>query len=283
MKKILSIFILSAILLNFPCAVFSANLDTSIDEEIRKKYNPSKIEEDLGLPPLPKNLEQTNVPETKTGSSSTPKPSEATVKIENKQNFIDNNTCVAKIKKGKKLKLKSNSQITDRLRKGTKVSFTSIYPITTTYFTIPYGTKFYGEVFNSHLPKYGGNGGLVVVNITSFVLNGNTYFLEAKTTKVKKKKIFFNNIKGERRYLNGLVKSNSFGAKYFKKMLKVSKNLSKDVVILCPFPVIIGTLVYAGNLVASPFIAIKYKGGRVIIDKDSIFEFKLTDDFYISR
>ena len=34
-------------------AVF--DIDTSVDSEIRKKYNPKKIEQDL-LPPLPDNL-----------------------------------------------------------------------------------------------------------------------------------------------------------------------------------------------------------------------------------
>ena len=33
-------------------------IDTSIDDEIRKKYDTDKIERDYGLPPLPENLKQ---------------------------------------------------------------------------------------------------------------------------------------------------------------------------------------------------------------------------------
>src|SRR5574344_102318 len=52
MIKRLLISILVINLMSYP--VLALNFDLSADEEIRKQYNPSKLEQDMGLPPMPK-------------------------------------------------------------------------------------------------------------------------------------------------------------------------------------------------------------------------------------
>ena len=75
-KKILSVMLALSM---FSMSALALELDTSVDEEIRKHYNPSQIEKDL-LPPLPKTAPSQTTPKTaparnmKTVETTTPPP-----------------------------------------------------------------------------------------------------------------------------------------------------------------------------------------------------------------
>ena len=191
-KNIVCILVSFQFLL-LPC--FAFELDLSVDDEIRKNYNPSKLELE-GLPPLP-NVKPTasskpvqsipsgpqiEVPKTKL-SAPTSKPVIAKV----------DKSVATVIKKGTKFKVKSDKTISDSSRIGTTVSFVSQAPVTKRYITIPQGTVFKGQVVDSHTPQRSGNGGLIVIEVNSMVLKGSTVNISAKITKADHKKIFLNN------------------------------------------------------------------------------------------
>ena len=87
-------------------------------------------------------------------------------------------------------------------------------------------------------------------------------------------------------YLRSIPKSVKPGAKYFKKMWKVTKRLAKNEngveIILTPFSFVAGTVVYAANAAASPVLAIFYKGKSISIPAGSQFTIQLTDDVFIN-
>jgi hypothetical protein len=253
-------------------------LDLSVDSEIRKKYNV----ENSSLPPLPQIYYNDKIQNTQNETQKSNTNFQLkTIEIE--PSVINISKPKAVLKKGTKFKLKSLSQISDRTRRGTKLSFSLMSPVTTTYFTIPTNTIFYGKVIKSHSPQITGNGGLIIIELTSFNLNGKTYSLEGKVLKADSKHIFFNKIKGKRTYMSNLPKSMRWGRNYKNKMYRVTKKLAKEpyTMILCPFSFLFGTVGYAGNLMLSPIIAIKYRGNRVIINKGANFTFKLTENLNI--
>ena len=259
--------------------VFALEFDLSVDEEIRKNYNPSKLELE-GLPPLPdvkpnvpppKNIQEVN----KLPNLSPPEHKPVITKI-------DKSTAI-RIKKGTKFKVKSNQAVSDVTPIGTRLSFTSQMPVTKRYITIPQGTVFKGEVANSHLPQMSGNGGLLVLSVDSMVVKGKTVGIEAKITKANHKKIFLNNIKGKRQYWKGTKNSLKPGTKFYKKMMRATSKLADGpvTVILTPFTVVAGVAVYAVNFVGSPLFGLFSKGGRISIPQGSEFEIKLLEDVYL--
>lgn len=279
MKKIL--ISLLTIIFSFNFALSMDMIDTSIDSEIRKKYNV----DDISLPPLPKIYSSDECSETKTDTIKkqepvkiTPEPVKTT-----KPTIANVQEPFAVLKKGKKLKLRSLSQISDKTSTGTKVSFILLYPVSTTYMTIPANTILYGKVTDHHSPQITGNGGLIKIRLTSIKINGNIYDLDAKVTKAESKHIYFSKIKGKRTYLSSLPKTMKWGRNYKNKMYKMTKNFAKDgaTMIFCPFSAIFGTVGYIGNLVLSPVMAIKYKGNSITLKKGSVFVFKLTEDLVI--
>ena len=261
--------------------VFALEFDLSVDEEIRKNYNPSKLELE-GLPPLPD--VKPNVPNSINNTTKPvnqlPELSPANTSPVVKK--IDKSTAI-RIKKGTKFKVKSNQAISDALRSGTRLSFTSQKAVTKRYITIPQGTIFKGEVIDAHLPQYSGNGGLIVLSIDSMVVKGKTVGIDAKITKANHKKIFFNNIKGKRQYWKGTKNSLRPGTKFYKKMMKTTSRLADGpvTVILTPFTVIAGVAVYAVNFVGAPLFGVFSKGGRINIPQGSEFEIKLLEDVYL--
>ncbi len=287
--------------------VFAFNLDTSIDDDIRKNYNPSKLEEDMALPSLPKILnekseenihpiKQISTPKIQQPQQAASKPqvkpstqAQAPVLPQVKYSQATQSAIkigdgsYATLKSGTKIKVKSLTNISDKSRKGTKVKFVSKYPVTTTYFTIPMGTIFNGEIVNSHTPQLSGNGGLIVMNIDSMIINGATQPLNANIVKANNKKIFSNNIKGKRTYAKNLVKSIKPGRHFFCKMMRVTGNLANDgsSIILTPFSVLAGTIALGGNVFASPVLALFSKGGSISIHEGSDFEIKLLQDVFI--
>lgn len=289
-KNISTIFIIFMLLAT---PVFALELDTSVDDEIRRTYDPSKLEQ--SLPALPKTapVQQNTVPKTPQTTQapqaapkslpSTPaaKPQLGVKKLPNEYKF-DKSTAI-RIKKGTKFRVKSNSVISDYLREGAKVSFTSIKPVTQRYITVMNGTKFTAVVEDSHLPQMTGNGGLVVLMVDSITVNGQTRSVHGKITKANMKKIFFNNIKGKRQYWKGVANQIDKGENFYKKTRRTSSKLADNPVgvIISPIPTITGIVVYAVNFVGSPLFAIWSKGDRISIPAGSEFEIKLLEDVYL--
>lgn len=290
-KNISTIFIIFMLLAT---PVFALELDTSVDDEIRRTYDPSKLEQ--SLPALPKTAptQQNTVPKTSQTTQapqaapkslpSTPaaKPQLGVKKLPNEYKF-DKSTAI-RIKKGTKFRVKSNSVISDYLKEGARVSFTTIKPVTQRYITVMEGTKFTAVVEDSHLPQMTGNGGLIVLMVDSITVNGQTRSVHGKITKANLKKIFFNNIKGKRQYWKGVANQIDKGENFYKKTRRTSSKLADNPVgvIISPIPTITGIVVYAVNFVGSPLFAIWSKGGRISIPAGSEFEIKLQEDVYLS-
>lgn len=290
-KKIFSLFV-ATLLLSSHC--FAFELDTSVDEEIRKNYNPSALEQNL--PALPKTapsqsattkttVTTTNkttpvVPKTQPVSQPS-KPQLVIKKMDNDYKF-DKSTAI-RIKKGTKFRVKSNCVISDYQREGTRVSFTSIKPVTQRYITINEGTRFNAVVEDSHLPQFTGNGGLIVLMVDGIVVNNSTKSVHAKITKANMKKVFLNNIKGKRGYIKGVSRQVDKGENFYKKTRRTSTKLADNPVglIISPIPTAFGAVVYAVNLVGSPVFAIWAKGSRISIPAGSEFEIKLLEDVYL--
>lgn len=270
MKKILSLILI----FNFLCLpVFAINFDTSIDDEIRKNYNPSKLEEDVNLPALPKNLDD-NVKIQKVNSYQY---------VQSYTGFSKAEQSYVLLKKGKKIRLKLLTGVSDRSPKGTKLTFISTYPVSTTYYTIPTGTVFKGYVLKSHGPQFTGNGGLIFININSMILNDEVQPISASVTEANSKMIFLNNIKGKRKYISSVFDSTKPGYRFLKKMLGVTSRLASDgsSAILMPFSLAFGILGYGSNVLISPALALFYKGNSIYIREGSEIEIKLLQDVFI--
>lgn len=290
-KKIFSLFV-ATLLLSSHC--FAFELDTSVDEEIRKNYNPSALEQNLpALPKTAPSQSATTKTTVTTTNKTTPvvpktqpvlqpsKPQLVIKKMDNDYKF-DKSTAI-RIKKGTKFRVRSNCVISDYQREGTRVSFTSIKPVTQRYITINEGTRFNAVVEDSHLPQYTGNGGLIVLMVDGIVVNDSTKSVHAKITKANMKKVFLNNIKGKRGYIKGVSRQVDKGENFYKKTRRTSTKLADNPVglIISPIPTVFGAVVYAVNLVGSPVFAIWAKGSRISIPAGSEFEIKLLEDVYL--
>lgn len=279
-----------ALAINMLCMpVFSLEIDPSIDDDIRRNYNPNKLNEDMGLPALPKALNENNFKPVTYPQKPVAKPVnlkkinnfQATVKkidTSNSQNY-------AVIKSGTKVKVKLLNYISDKSKKGTRVSFISEYPVTATYFTIPMGTVFQGEIINSHRPQFTGNGGLIAIKINSVILNNGIKPINADVTKVGSKRVFLNNIKGKRKYLSSVLKSMNPGRHFFEKMVRLTAELALQgsSAVLTPFSLAAGVVALGSNAIAAPVTGLFYKGGSVYIPEGTNFEIKLTQDMYINN
>lgn len=270
---------------------FAFELDTSVDEEIRRNYNPSALENNL--PALPKTSPSQNVRPVNSQTPSVPK----TLPVEQQQktqlrvknlpnsNYQYDKSTAIKIKKGTKFKVKSNASISDTTRTGARFSFVTLQPVTQRYVTLPSGTVLNAVVTNSHPPQASGNGGLIEVAVDGLKYQGQTYYAQGKVTKANHKKIFVNNIKGKRQYWKNVGNQIDKGKKFYKKTRRTSAKLADNPVgiIISPIPTVVGIGVYAVNLVGSPLFSIGAKGGRVSIPAGSEFEIKLLDDVYLTR
>ena len=258
-------------LLSMPVSAFSFGND-------RSNYNPSDSEAEL--PSLPKvlNSEAENIP-------SEPKLRPQTLIITKSQKLpsAEIEESYASIQKGTRIRVKLLNNISDKSQKGTKITFISQYPVSTTYYTIPMGTIFKGEIFDSHKPQFTGNGGLIVIKVNAIILNGETHPIEADIVNVNSKNIFLNNIKGKRKYMSSMFRSMQPGCRFFKSMLRTAGFLTKDgsTIWLSPFPFLLGTAAFGVNAIASPLLALAYKGEHIHIDAGSQFEIKLANDVFI--
>ncbi len=294
-------------------AFAALNFDLSADDEIRRDYDPSKLERDMKLPPLPKILNQEidnevqptkPISETKTQVKSpvtTKNAIQNQTKVQsasniNRANDIKLNAGTtfegfsdstvgryATLHKGTKIWVETLTQVSDKSRRGTRVSMASLYPVSTTYLTVPMGTVFTGKITDSHRPQLGNNGGLIVMEINSMSLNGGTQSIDASVIKVKSKHIFRNNIKGKRSYLKSMYKSTAPGRHFCGKMFRVSKNLAGDgsSIVLAPFAVAMGVFTWGANVIASPVTALFHKGDSIGIEQGSRLRLKLNQDVII--
>ena len=148
---------------------------------------------------------------------------------------------------------------------------------------MPENPRFVGVISDSHSPQLTGNGGLVVIRIEKVIINGRTQEVSGKVTKANYKRIYFNNIKGKRKYWSNLAKSIAPGKRFNDKMWKSTKKLASEGVtfIFSPFTLASGLIVFGANIVASPVIAIFSKGGSISIPADTAFRIKLTEDVTI--
>ena len=255
--------------------VCALELDMSVDEEIKKKYNSSKLEYDV-LPQLPK-VDNTTY-------QAPPK---------NKLDYSQNTQApvITKVQPGTgkkipawtKFQVKSNTAISDWQVKGTNVSFTTTSAVYKKNLTIPAGTVFRGQIVNSHQPQLTGNGGLVIIRLTSMTYNGKTFDVDAKITKANTKKIFFNNMKGERKYRKGVVSKVEQGENFYSKAKQKSNRLAANPVfiIFSPIPVVVGAVGCTVCTVLSPVTALATKGGHLSIPAGSSFEIKLLDSAFV--
>ena len=294
--KILFFLIISSGL--YTNAAFSGDMvDDSIDSLIRAKYNTQKIENDL-LPELPKELDPFDTTQDAFSPSPTESPAAPPAKSTNNTQISQptkitpQNTPSTQpktsvvLKKGKKFRVKLQNSVSDKTKPGTKLTFVSQYPETFRFITIPAGTVFKGRVVDSHPPYISGNGGLIVIKVDEMVYKGVTYDIDAKISVANDKKIFFNNIKGKRKYLQNMWNATTFGSKYLKKMWKSScrfANKGGINLVIAPFPTAAGLVVYAANVVSSPVIALFTKGGSISIPAGSKFVIQLRENASIIK
>ena len=257
---------------------FCFDLDMTVDDDIRKNYNSSKLVKDTkteeeSLPLLPDKLKN----ESFDKSSNIQKTTELKL-----PKYTPTNGSI-KISKGTSFEVTNSSAISDWQTKGTVVKFRTRNSINKRKYTIPAGTIFTGEIIESHKPQITCNGGLVVIRIRSMNYKGNTIPLNAYITRANEKIIFLNNIKGERTYLKTMWKNGNWGRNLFNRMLTLTVNLGADTstVVLSPFPFLYGTICLGANTLLSPITAFFSKGKHISIPAGKDFKIKLLEDTYI--
>ncbi len=288
MKKTFFKILLSIIAMQLVVnTALALELDMSVDEEIRKKYDSSKLENTV-LPPLPKidNSQNKTIPINNTTTQQTtsiPKVTPTyTTEVRPQITPADKKAAI-KIFRWTTFETKSNQKINNWLSVGSSVSFTTTAPVYKKNITIPTGTIFKGTITDVHKPQATGNGGLVVIKITSMTFNGKTYPVNAKITKANAKNIYLNNIKGQRQYWANAGKQVDKGEAFYQRARKTSTKLANNPIgiIISPIPTIVGIAGYTVNTAISPITSIFAKGGNVSIPTGSIFEIRLNESAYI--
>ncbi len=279
MKKFLCV--ITFIFLIMP--VFAYELDVSVDEDIKQKYNSSKLSDEM-LPQLPQKLKNTSnmsvTPSSNTNSSQT----YSSVSVPNYPKISGVNKSGIKISRWTTFKLKSSTKITNWSGQNAAISFTSLEPVYKKNITIPSGTVFKGNIVKTHSAQVTGNGALVEVKVSSMIYNGKTVPISSVVTKVNGENIFFNRIKGARQYVTGVKNKVKSATNIYQKGRNTSAKLSKNPVgtILSPLPTIGGFVAGAVGTVASPITGLVQKGGNVTIPAGSTYEIRLIDDAYVN-
>lgn len=288
MKKTFFKILLSIIAMQLVVnTALALELDMSVDEEIREKYDSSKLENTV-LPQLPKidNSQNKTTPINNTTTKQTtsiPKVTPTyTTEVRPQITPADKKAAI-KIFRWTTFETKSNQKINNWLSVGSSVSFTTTAPVYKKNITIPTGTIFKGTITDVHKPQATGNGGLVVIKITSMTFNGKTYPVNAKITKANAKNIYLNNIKGQRQYWANAVKQVDKGEAFYQRARKTSTKLANNPVgiIISPIPTIVGVAGYTVSTAISPITSIFAKGGNVSIPTGSSFEIRLNESAYI--
>lgn len=271
------------------------DIDETVDDEIRKNYNPTQLIQDVKIKntALDKNIQanpqKSNIEEQLPALPNIVKQGSSTKQSDIKNNIIVTQTKPytggnIRVKAGTSFNVTNSATISDWQRQGTKVKFTTKSNTSGVYYNIPAGTVFYGEIIESHQPQITCNGGLVVVKVYSMIYKGQTVPVTAYITRANDKKIFFNKIKGNRTYLKTTWKKGNWGRTIFDKMWGVTVGLGGDgaTLILTPFPLAYGTICLGLNTITSPICAFFSKGGHISIPTGSQFKIKLIDDVYIN-
>ena len=266
------------------------DIDTSVDSDIRRKYNPQKAENEL-LPPLPDKLK--NEKKNKSGNNNTSTTTPKTISTPQNTNppkqTTSNTQKIQKpkslgqsitLKKGTKLTVRSCEKLYDEMRIGKKVYFKISKPIKTNSFYLPETTTFVASIVDAHPPQITGNGGLLVINVEQVVINGKKQDINARITKSNHKKVFLNNIKGKRTYMANVAQNTQPGKNFYKSMLKKSKRYAKkkSTMILTPITYVCGAAVYGVNIIGSPVFALFSHGKNLTIPADTQFEIQLLED-----
>lgn len=292
MKKTFFKILLSIITMQLVVnTALALELDMSVDEEIRKKYDSSKLENTV-LPPLPKidNFQNKTTPINNTTTTTTTQQKTSIPKVTptyttevRPQITPADKKAAIKIFRWTTFETKSNQKINNWLSVGSSVSFTTTAPVYKKNITIPTGTIFKGTITDVHKPQATGNGGLVVIKITSMTFNGKTYQVNAKITKANAKNIYLNNIKGQRQYWANAGKQVDKGEAFYQKARKTSTKLANNPIgiIISPIPTIVGVAGYTVSTAISPITSIFAKGGNVSIPTGSSFEIRLNESAYI--
>ncbi len=292
MKKTFFKILLSIIAMQLVVnTALALELDMSIDEEIRKKYDSSKLENTV-LPPLPKidNSQNKTIPINNTTTTTTTKQTTSIPKVTptyttevRPQITPADKKAAIKIFRWTTFETKSNQKINNWLSVGSSVSFTTTAPVYKKNITIPTGTIFKGTITDVHKPQATGNGGLVVIKITSMTFNGKTYPVNAKITKANAKNIYLNNIKGQRQYWANAGKQVDKGEAFYQRARKTSTKLANNPIgiIISPIPTIVGVAGYTVSTAISPITSIFAKGENVYIPTGSSFEIRLNESAYI--
>lgn len=182
------------------------------------------------------------------------------------------------LKGGTKVTLSSQRAITDYTPAGTKVSFVSQNNIYTKEGnTIGAGTIFKGTITDSHPPQITGNGGLIELRIDEIYYNGVMSPITTTISMANSKKVFFSDIKGQRKYWKNTAKATTPGQKVFRATKSVSSSMSliPIVNILSFVPITFGSVLYVINAGVAPIIAIFSKGGNVSLPAGTKFEIKI--------
>lgn len=306
MKKIVTLFILCVLSLCHNQAVIAESLpdlpvlpdfDTVLPPDGIDAFSPSTTPSQVAPQKPTQTTAQTATKQTPATSITNSKPpsevitqpalkTEKPAAVKN-NSYYKNNLKSYVVPKGKKFKVRLQQTISDKTPEGTRISFVSTYPETSTYVTVPAGTVFKGRISDSHPPYITGNGGLIVIKVDQIIYKGRAYDIDAKVSIANGKHIFFNNIKGKRMYFQSIPKALKPGTKFFKKMWRVTCNLAKNEsgveIILTPFSLLTGTVVYALNLATSPVLAIFYKGKSITIPSGSPFTIQLREDAVLAK
>lgn len=297
MRKIVtSTLIIASLYIVSICQGHAFDIDETVDDEIRKNYNPTKLVKDVGLKDsaLNKKIEALPSPPKQQIDEALPALPSITKQENTYKSYVSTNSTAQqsykpytggniKIKAGKSFNVINSNAVSDWQRKGTKVRFSTKGNTFGRKYTIPNGTVFEGEIIESHGPQITCNGGLIVIKIYSMKYKGQTIPVTAYVTRANDKKIFFNNIKGERNYIKTTWKKGNWGRTLFGNMLSVTSDLGSDgaTLILSPFPFAYGTVCLGLNAITSPICAFFSKGGHVSIPAGSNFRIKLVDDVMI--
>ena len=291
-KSTLIILILACSCSNFGHAF---DIDETVDDEIRKNYNPNQLIEDTGIKSnaLEKKIQAEPIIETidpnlpslpNITKTSTSKSTNTTKTISATQKYEPYKGGHIKVKSGSSFNVTSNVNIADWQSKGTKVSFTLPKATHGRGFSVPAGTVFQGEIVESHQPQITCNGGLVAIKVDTMIYKNQRIPINAYISRANDKKVFLNNIKGERTYLKTMWKKGNWGRTLFNRMMTLTISLggTGSTFILSPFPLAYGTICLGANAITSPISAFFSKGGKVSIPTGSPFRIKLNEDVMIN-
>lgn len=293
LKQILTIAIIQAMTF---MPVFAIDLDYTVDDVIRKNY---KVEQgpatSVSTPTTPSVTQQPKkvpsdsmpkLPALPTSATTTQTSTKPTVQqpVRNSRSVITGTNqytyTYIPLRRNTEIEISNINAISDRQKAGTNIVFTSTRPIKTPYYTIPQGTKFVGKIIDSHNPQITGNGGLVSIEVITIILANQYQHIDTRITKINNKRIFFEDIKGQRSYWKNTVNKGKWGRNTYKKMKKLSSNLAKDktTVILSPFTFIYGCALGCISTASSPVVSIFCKGGSVNIPVGTKFLIKFEKD-----